>query len=576
MKKRDKSEKCRALLAIILATLMCANTAFLSSCGNLDSLFEDDETETDETEKTDKDNTEDDESSESDDTSEGEESTDDEDPTDNENPTDNGDSTDDEDPTDDQDDTGEGQDSNIEDDTNKDDTGKTDESTDNPIDDTDNEDTDNTNDVGGSETGEGSETNKGSETEPGDTASGTETNVDDEELIEVVRIKKGAFAGTCLSPENLEVVKVPASGVPEGAIRTIAEIVGKYTVVNVFLGEYVFDRMITDASPENEGFVEYVVVSDEIDNAPGKDITAELQALIDKHPGRTIYFSDGVYNISSPIKIEFNKEKAVSIRLSNYATIKALPTWDDSDAMIVVGGETDISVIDGAEVSIMGGIIDGSGVAKVGMSFENCEKPFVSDVTFKAFNISLWAKPTASSVNFESITVNGDKSDDSIGILIGSSGGVVSTSVISNVSVGVKSAGSYNDFRNILVYADPSVRTTCGFLESGNYNVFEMCTSQNFACGYLIKDATKSIFEACNSSWESAAVTNQTAFLAEGTFNSIISGCVARFFNASSNNAYIKITTKGSGIVKVPVFDEALCDDKAYKNVLSDTVVPIN
>jgi hypothetical protein len=140
--------------------------------------------------------------------------------------------------------------------------------------------------------------------------------------------------------------------------------------------------------------------------------------------------------------------------------------------MIIVGESTDASSLQGAEVSIMGGIIDGSGVANIGVSFENCDSPFVSDVTFKALNISLWAKATANAVNFESITVNGDGAEDSIGILIASSGGVVSTSNIANVAIGVKVSGSYNEFRNVLAYTTAGSKNTCGFLENGNYNVF--------------------------------------------------------------------------------------------------------
>ena len=50
---------------------------------------------------------------------------------------------------------------------------------------------------------------------------------------------------------------------------------------------------------------------------------------------------------------------------------------------------------------------------------------------------------------------------------------------------------------------------------------------------------------------------------------------MARFFDASSENAYIKVTTRGSGVVKAPIFDVTLCDDRSYGNVLAGTVIPI-
>ena len=148
---------------------------------------------------------------------------------------------------------------------------------------------------------------------------------------------------------------------------------GKYATINIVVGEYMFERMVSDTPPAvEEGYLGYVIVSDEIDISGGKDITTELQALVDKYPGRTIYFSDGEYNISAPIVINADTEGAVSLRLSNYAVIKALPTWSSEDAMITVGSKTDAAKTEGAEVAVMGGVIDGAGVAKIGVSFENC------------------------------------------------------------------------------------------------------------------------------------------------------------------------------------------------------------
>ena len=507
MKRRNSFGKLRVFIALVLVMIMCVNMLVLSSCGDLDSLFDGIFPETD------------------------------------------------------------------------------------PINDEDGDGDTDSKDVTGTDISDGSETADGTETDGGDgtggeietDGNGTEdgdgtgsSGATEGEMMSVVRVKKAAKAGACLGNEHLEVVTIHSSGVPTGAITDINQVLGKYTTIDIYLGEYIFDRMITDVSPDADGFVEYVVVSDEIENAENKDITAELQALINKYPGRTIYFSDGVYNISSPLKLSFEQEKAVSFRLSNYAVIKALPSWSSESAMIILGDSTDISKVVGAEVLIQGGIVDGSGFAKTGISIENCKNPYISNVTFKNLKTSVWAKSTADTVTLESITVNGDGSSDSIGVLMESSSGSVSTSNIANVAVGVKSNDSYNDFRNVLVYAVPGAQTKCGFWENGTNNVFEMCTSQNFSCGYLLKDSAKSIFEACNSYWDSALTINQTAFLAEGTFESIVSGCVARFFNESSDNAYITFTAKGSGVVKVPVFDESICDDQSYKSVLAGTVIPIN
>lgn len=401
--------------------------------------------------------------------------------------------------------------------------------------------------------------------------------VNEEGCVSVVRVKKGVFAGTQLTADNLELVSVHESGVPDGAIRTIDAIVGKYATINIFLGEYVFPRMISDEKPEeNSGFLEYVVVTDEIEVTENKDITKELQSLIDKYPGRTIYFDDGVYNVSETLNISAEADKAVTLRLSNYAVIKALSTWKGDGAMIAIGAGSDAAKAEGAENTIMGGVIDGSGVAKLGVSLENCVKPLVSNVTFKSLKTSVWAKSTAKSVNIESITVNGDASADSVGLVIDSSSGIVSTSYIANVSTAVKNSGKYNEFRNVSAIAKKDSSAECGFEDSGENSIFGLCTAQDFAVGYSIADSVKSVYEACNVYWTSAKQGTQVAFDAKGTFNSVISGCTVKFFDASSANAYIKLATKGSGVIKVPIFDEALCDDKAYKNVLADSVIPLN
>ena len=75
--------------------------------------------------------------------------------------------------------------------------------------------------------------------------------------------------------------------------------------------------------------------------------------------------------------------------------------------------------------------------------------------------------------------------------------------------------------------------------------------------------------------WTKADVTVQEAFYASGTFNSVISACTARFFDASSQNAYINLNVKGSGVIKTPFFDVELCDNDSYKTVLAGSVISI-
>ena len=397
-----------------------------------------------------------------------------------------------------------------------------------------------------------------------------------EECKSVVRIKKSVPSGKQIGGENLEVVEIPAADVPEGAIASIDDIVGKYATIDMVLGEYVFERMLTTEAPKiDENLLTYIVVSDKIENAYGKDITAELQALIDTYPGKTIYFNDGTYTISSTIYIPTEKEKAVSIRLSNYATIKAAEGWKNDTPMIAIGAKSDAAKAERSVNSFSGGKLDGAGFAKIGLTVENCKSPFISNVTLVNLQTSLTIKKTADVANVEALTVNGSGDNESIGILNESSSSVFSTINISNVNTGVKNNGADNDFRNVTVKCTKALETSVGFYECGSNNVFEFCTSEDFTTGYAINDGVKSVFEGCNAYWTSASAKTQNAFVAEGKFNSVISAGTARFFDASSMNAYIKIINRGSGLIKTPIFDEALCDDQGYKSVLAGTVIPI-
>ena len=398
-----------------------------------------------------------------------------------------------------------------------------------------------------------------------------------EECRDVVRVKKGIPVGKQIAGEHLELVSVPISSIPDGALSSTAEIVGKYAAIDMVVGEYVFERMLTTEAPiVEEGDVIYVVVSDEISKANERDITADLQALIDKNPGRTIYFNDGVYTISSTIYLPTDKEKAVSFRLSNYAVIKAADTWNAESAMIALGAKNEAGTAERAANTIMGGKLDGAGVAKCGISVENCANLFVSNLTLEKFHTSLWIKDSADTVNIEGVTVNGNGAADSIGILNDSSRGVFSTTNITNVNTGLKNSGSDNNFRNISVKCLGTSTESVGFYDAGGKNIFELCTSEDFSCGYFIKDGLESVFEACNAYWTKADVAVQNAFVADGTFNSTITASVARFFDDSSENAYIKYTTAGSGVVKFPLFEENLCDDNSYQTVLAGTVIPLN
>lgn len=96
----------------------------------------------------------------------------------------------------------------------------------------------------------------------------------------------------------------------------------------------------------------------------GKDISAQLQNLIDENPNRTLYFPDGEYLVSKPIYTPANPKKSVDLQLSNYTVIKASSDFS-GEAVIALGGKDPYNDIKtpGSNYSLTGGIIDCAGIA---------------------------------------------------------------------------------------------------------------------------------------------------------------------------------------------------------------------
>ena len=81
----------------------------------------------------------------------------------------------------------------------------------------------------------------------------------------------------------------------------------------------------------------YVIVTDYVKANGKKDVSDIIQKIIDDNPHRTIYFPDGIYLLSKPIKTPANPQLSVSLELSNYAILKASENWSDSEAMVRLG-----------------------------------------------------------------------------------------------------------------------------------------------------------------------------------------------------------------------------------------------
>ena len=84
----------------------------------------------------------------------------------------------------------------------------------------------------------------------------------------------------------------------------------------------------------------YINVREFIGNEKGKDVSKEIQSVIDENPNRVLFFPDGEYLIGEPILTPADPQKSVSLKLSDFAIIRATDTWNSDEAMVRLGGKT--------------------------------------------------------------------------------------------------------------------------------------------------------------------------------------------------------------------------------------------
>ena len=82
-----------------------------------------------------------------------------------------------------------------------------------------------------------------------------------------------------------------------------------------------------------------VTVSDTVEPNSGKDVSDEIQKIIDDNPNRTIYFPDGEYLLGEPIFTPADPKKSVSLELSDFAVLKATGDWASGEAVVQLGGK---------------------------------------------------------------------------------------------------------------------------------------------------------------------------------------------------------------------------------------------
>ena len=420
---------------------------------------------------------------------------------------------------------------------------------------------------------------------------------DNASTVEVLRLTEEISVGEKITSAKFEKVALPEGLVWIGALSDADAVVGKYSRIELGVGDYLIESYLSDekieekkepvdVSGNDRGFsaLGYVVITDHVKANTGADLSKAIQKVIIQNPKSVIYFPDGEYVISSPIATPADGDLSVSLKLSDNAIIKASDDWSDSNAMIRLGGmneRNDINVR-GSNYYLEGGIIDGNGKAK-GVSIDHGRETSVRDVTIVNTSVGLTvrfgANGGSSDADIENIRIYGNGALSSIGLQIQGWDNTFSNMQISNVQIGVKIETAANLLRDIHVTyvqsgkLETAYRSSIGFLDMGDRNWYDNCTSEGFCTGFEIR-SSRSILSSCVAKWYPDQTSKQVCLYTPNAWGSVARSCAAYFTAPKENCEYlIEDQSGGKGQIIDPAFDETRVNREDYKAHLCGKVV---
>ena len=334
----------------------------------------------------------------------------------------------------------------------------------------------------------------------------------------------------------------------------------------------------------------YVVVTDYVKANTGKDVSDALQKVIDSNPNKTIYFPDGEYLLSKPILTPADPEKSVSLKLSNYAKLKAADNWMSDEAMVRLGAshpKNDINT-PGSNYFFEGGIIDGSNIAN-GISIDGGRETAIRNLSIKRTVVGLTIKCGAnngsSDCDIDTVNIVGNGTPESIGVVVDGADNTFTNMRIANFQTGVKITGAGNFLKNIhplFIYQEDSdfnhkggveYAECIGFDDQSGGNWYDICYPDNYATGFRMLTKTVSTYNNCYCYWYSSKGGFETAFESEGQFNSIITASKVDFRD-DTDNAFLKVgEAGGTGVLANPMFKPELCANKSYEDYLQGKII---
>ena len=413
-----------------------------------------------------------------------------------------------------------------------------------------------------------------------------------DKVVEVVKIKVDAAKGEYIAAKDVEIADVRKDELPEGYLVKKTDAIGRMLDTDVKAGDILTEGML--APKKNAGSKEenvntseardlgYVIITDYVRVNAGRDVSRDIQKVIDENPRRTIYFPDGEYLISNPICTSSNSETAVSLHLSNFAVIKAM-NWQQPDLhMIRLGviNKTFSIHNSGSNYYLYGGCIDGSGVAK-GVSIEGGRETSIRNVSIKSVTQGLHviynAEYGSNDADIDTVHIVGMNLPGSIGVIVDGFDNTLTDMRIAGFEVGIKLSGAGNFLRylhTLYIYSDNyDYKDSIGFLDVSGGNWYDVCYPDNFATGFRTAGHTMSVYSDCYAYWYSSKGGVETAFASDGKFNSIVKSYRVDFHD-DTLNTFLKVgEAGGGGVIEYPIFEENKTEDRTYESYLAGKVI---
>ena len=415
----------------------------------------------------------------------------------------------------------------------------------------------------------------------------TDNKVKEPETIEVPIFAVDIEFGKKITADKVTTKTINADAISATMVTSVDEVVGKYATVALYKGDFAYKGKLASKRPTNALDVseiektrnKFIDVSQFIKPNSGLDVHEALQKLIDNNTHRTIYFPDGEYLISKPLKTSAAGITSTSFYLSDNAVIKASSDWKGgNDALIKVGGgepKNDITVV-GSNYYFIGGVLDGNGRAK-GISLDSGRESLVSKVKIinatVGINVPDGINNRSSDMDVEDVDIIGCGGDSKGIVAVGLDNNFTDIR-ISNVKVGVENGGG-NFFRGVSVRLDnyPSYEGTVGFVTSG-VSWFYSCSCEDMQTGFVTSGygGSAPIIKDFSIRWTQAKGT-QTAFEGKGGFAAKCSNGIIDFFDATTENSILKTTGNKRGILLDVIADTDLCDEDDYKSIFVSSKV---